>query len=182
MADARLTVGSWAKGLVEELMSLTHSQWIYRNVSKHHTTRGLSQQEAERHLDAEIERHRSIGFGTLPPESHYLLEIPHKEVEALTRSGKQYWLLAAEAARTAGEEALRISQGESASWEMVGRDARASGVPTHTPYVDGAEFNEATDSATKRVTQRSRREARRNRLTKWCRRSRQLREPRGRGR
>merc|ERR1712155_304980 len=98
-ADTRLTVGSWAKGLVEELMSLTHSQWIYRNVSKHHTTRGLSQQETERHLDAEIERHRSIGFGSLPAETHYLQEMPYEEVEALTRLGKQYWLLAVEAAR-----------------------------------------------------------------------------------
>ena len=104
-------------------MSLTHSQWIYRNVSKHHTTRGLSQQEAERHLDAEIERHHNIGFGSLPAESHYLLEMPYEEVEALTRSGKQYWLLAVEAARTAGEEALKLSQGETASWEAIGQDA-----------------------------------------------------------
>ena len=57
--------------------------------------------------------------------------------------------MVAEAARTAGEEALRISQGKTASWETIGRDARALGVSTHTPYVDGAEFDEAMDSASR---------------------------------
>ena len=70
LANTRLTVDSWARGLAEEIMSLTHSQWIYHNVRKHHTTRGLTQQEAERQLDAEIECHRGIGLGLLPPESH----------------------------------------------------------------------------------------------------------------
>ena len=113
-------------------MSLTHSQWIYRNVSKHRTTRGLSQQEAERHLDAKIECHHNIGFGSLPAKSHYLLEIPYQEVEALTRLGKQYWLLEVEEAWTRGEKALRISQGKTASWETIDRDARAQGFQ-HTP-------------------------------------------------
>ena len=52
-----------------------------------------------------------------------------------------------EVARTAGEEALKLNQGETASWDAIGRDALHSGLPTHTPYVDGVEYDESKDSA-----------------------------------
>ena len=41
--NTRLTVEDQAKSLVEELMTLSCSRWIYYNVSRHHITRGLTQ-------------------------------------------------------------------------------------------------------------------------------------------
>ena len=41
--DTRLTVEGQAKSLVEELMTLSRSQQIYYNVSRHHITRTITQ-------------------------------------------------------------------------------------------------------------------------------------------
>ena len=38
--STRLTVDSWLKGFVGKLLELTHSQWIYRCITKHHKTKG----------------------------------------------------------------------------------------------------------------------------------------------
>ena len=36
----RLTVDSWMKGFVGKLIEMTHKQWIFRCITKHHRTKG----------------------------------------------------------------------------------------------------------------------------------------------
>ena len=38
--DTQLTADSWMKGLVSKLLEMTHAQWIFRCISKHHHTKG----------------------------------------------------------------------------------------------------------------------------------------------
>ena len=36
----RLTIVAWMGGFIGKLIDLTHPQWIFRNITKHHNTNG----------------------------------------------------------------------------------------------------------------------------------------------
>ena len=44
---ACLTIDAWMRGLIEKLLTLTHSQWIFRNITKHHHTNRTIKLEAK---------------------------------------------------------------------------------------------------------------------------------------
>ena len=71
----RMTIDTWMRGLIEKLLALTHSQWIYRNITKHHHTNGIIRLEAKQDVMKDIERQLELGLNNLPPESKFLLEI-----------------------------------------------------------------------------------------------------------
>ena len=107
----RLSIGSWMKQLINELLQLTHSQWIFRNITKHHQTRGTLHLKVREDILTEIERQLDPGLGSLPAESKFLLEIPSSELLERDTEKQQYWLYAIEAARTAATNALAASGG-----------------------------------------------------------------------
>ena len=41
-----LTIDTWMIGFIYQLLELTHSQWIFRNITKHHHTNGTIELEA----------------------------------------------------------------------------------------------------------------------------------------
>ena len=43
---ALLTINTWMKGFIGQLLDLIHSQWIFRNITKHHHTNGIIKLEA----------------------------------------------------------------------------------------------------------------------------------------
>ena len=60
-SDTRITIDSWMKGFIDQLLSLTHSQWIFRNITKHHSTNGTLQLENRQMVIKEIERQLELG-------------------------------------------------------------------------------------------------------------------------
>ena len=54
--DTRMTIDSWMKGFIDQLLALTHSQWIFRNITKHHSVNGTIQLEKRESVMKEIER------------------------------------------------------------------------------------------------------------------------------
>ena len=54
--DTQLIADSWMKGLVGKLLEMTHTQWIFRCISKHHRTKGSLVLKANKDLLREIER------------------------------------------------------------------------------------------------------------------------------
>ena len=63
-ADTNLTVDSWMKGFVGKLLEMTHSQWIFRCISKHHHTKGTLVLASKEELMGEIKRQlESDGYG-----------------------------------------------------------------------------------------------------------------------
>ena len=36
--DTMITIDSWMRRFIDQLLSLTHSQWIFRNITKHHSS------------------------------------------------------------------------------------------------------------------------------------------------
>ena len=128
--DTMSTIDSWMRGFLEQLLSLTHSQWIFRNITKHHSTNGTIQLDRRESILKEIERQLNLGVGSLPPESRCLLEIDTSELSSRKTEDQQYWLYAIIAARQAGVRALELSKGKTASWEAIMKDKRFRYLPS----------------------------------------------------
>ena len=110
-SDTSLTVDSWLKGFVGKLLEMTHAQWIFRCVSKHHRTKGSLVIAAKKELVKEIERQLDMGVDAIANEDRWMLEINLCELKDASLAEQQYWLHAVEAARQAGTRALELSEG-----------------------------------------------------------------------
>ena len=86
----QLTVDAWMQGLIDQLFQMTHSQWIYRNITKHHHTNGTIQLKARREVLNKVERQLNLGFTSLPPESRCLLEIAPADLYNSSTEKQQY--------------------------------------------------------------------------------------------
>ena len=136
-APCRLTADSWMKGFVSQLLSITHAQWIFRCITKHHHTNGTNALKSRQEVLTKIEQQLDKGLEGLPPEDQWLLEINPHELREKALPQQQYWLLAVDAAREAGERALNISKGATSSWKRILKDGQFAKVamllPTSTP-------------------------------------------------
>ena len=155
-ARCRLTADSWMKGFVSQLLHITHSQWIFRCITKHHHTNGTNALKSREEVLTRIEQQLDKGLEALPPEDQWLLEIDPQELRGKSLPQQQYWLLAVDAAREAGEWARNLSKGATTSWKSILKDGRfaniAKSLPTSTPLpVDEPE--EASQERTKEEQQ-----------------------------
>ena len=64
-ADTNLTVDSWMKGFAGKLLEITHSQWIFLCISKHHHTKGTLVLASKEELMGEIERQLKMGVDAI---------------------------------------------------------------------------------------------------------------------
>ena len=131
--DTRMTIDSWMKGLIDQLLALTHSQWIFRNITKHHSVNGTIQLEKRESVMKEIERQLDMGMGSLPEDSRCLLEIDTTMLHRGSSEDQQYWLFAIIAARLAAEAALTVSRGKTRSWTEVCREKKYEAAKSQTP-------------------------------------------------
>ena len=79
-ARCRLTADSWTKGFVSQLLQITHSQWIFRCITKHHHTNGTNALKSREEVLTRIEQQLDKGLEALPPEDQWLLEIDPQEL------------------------------------------------------------------------------------------------------
>ena len=126
----RLTIDSWMKGLVTKLLEMTHSQWIFRCITKHHSTNGTNVLNTKKEVFREIESQLEMGLEALPPEKQWLLEIDPFRLRDMSLPDQQYWLWAVEAAREAGGRALELTEGKTSSWKDVIHDGKFVDLPT----------------------------------------------------
>ena len=89
---------------------------------KHHHTNGTIKLDAKQDIMKEIERQLSVDICNLPPECKCLLEIDTSELMEKSTENQQYWLFAIEAARIAGERALKLSHRKTTSWNKIMAD------------------------------------------------------------
>ena len=52
----QLTIDSWMRGFIGKLLKLTHSQWVFHNITKHHHTNKTDTLYAKQDVMREIER------------------------------------------------------------------------------------------------------------------------------
>jgi hypothetical protein len=103
-----LTATDWTKQLISKLLHLTHGQWIYRNISRHHTKLGLLKDMERRQLLIEIDRLMSVDPSEVPEESKFLLEIDFRAIRTASTERQSYWVHAVRAAIKAGRRAAKF--------------------------------------------------------------------------
>ena len=125
------------KGLVSKLLEMTHAQWIFRCISKHHRTKGSLVMKANEDLLCEIERQLDMGVDCVADKDKWMLEVDPVQLANFSLEEKQYWLYEVEAARQAGTRAMEMTEGATNDWAEVRNDETLSrNLPTTTPVPD----------------------------------------------
>jgi len=116
ITGSRRSVEKWIRGVITQLLQITHTQWIYRNVVVHDKTVGTLVSDYKCELQKEIDRQLELGVDGLLKEDQFLLEINLGDLESSNGERQEYWLLAIQAARRASflaSEAAARQQAES---------------------------------------------------------------------
>ena len=101
-SSSLLTVDDWLTQLINKLLHITHGQWIYRNISKHHATLGMIRKTERRAMLLEIDRLAQLTPEDVPEDSKFLLEIDFSTLRYADTSTQNYWVHAVKAAVVAG--------------------------------------------------------------------------------
>ena len=136
---SRRSVDSWASGLVERLVLLTHSQWIYRNSVVHHREADGLRREEQAELRALIEEQFQLGNEGLPREDIFLLEEDFEEVWKRSGTDKRTWL-----------RAIRIARQSSTAQPRRRRRETSSEGPRLRQRTDSGHSTPATSHGTRR--------------------------------
>ena len=115
-SGANTHIDTWMKTFITKILEITHAQWICRNMTKHHHTKGAKLLHRKEAVLAEIERQLSIGISGLPEESACLLEIDTQTTSSMSLHQQEYWVAAVEASRVSAAAANELTNGRTASW------------------------------------------------------------------
>lgn len=122
LVQSRLTGRDWVKGFIRQLLRISHSQWIYRNFTLHHKTRGYLALKKKAEVLSAIANLTEQRPEDLPEDSRFLLEMDFESLVLASSYGRQaYWVLAMKAALRGGKLC------SSHTWKRTSRDGtRAS--------------------------------------------------------
>ena len=101
-APTMLTVTDWQTAFITHLLQLTHGQWLYRNVSKHHLQYGQLKEVERTSLLQEIAKYMHTPPDEIPEESRFLLEVDFTQLRSGHTTDQSYWVNAVKAAVVAG--------------------------------------------------------------------------------
>jgi hypothetical protein len=91
----------WISGLINQLLQVTHTQWIYHCVLVHDRATGILISAHKEDLLKEIEHQLSLGPDGLDEQDQFLLECNFDNLATSPGENQNYWLLAIIAAREA---------------------------------------------------------------------------------
>ena len=126
MSSSYLNGTDWTKQLISRLLNITHSQWIYRNISLHSNQGGRLHKEKVEQTREEIEELLEIEPGEIPAKSQFLLDISLEEITSSHTETQAYWIKAVNAARgrSCGKVASRKNLGITATAQQIRSDNR----------------------------------------------------------
>ncbi len=99
MASTRISGNDWMTQFTQQLLDISHAQWLYRNFTLHHYTKGYLCQRTERDIKREVEILVNTKPTDIPKESRYLLDISFKPTKSTSVVDNLYWVLAMKAAK-----------------------------------------------------------------------------------
>ena len=73
---------------MSKLLEMTHHQWIYRCITKHHKTKGTKVLAVQEDLMTEIERLLDTGAEGVAQEDRWILEIDQDQIMSFTVEDK----------------------------------------------------------------------------------------------
>ena len=92
-------VDFWLEGFVVKLLEMTHSQWIFQCISKHHHTKGSLVLTYRKELMVKIERQLAMGVDAIADDGRWMIKIGVSELNESSLADQQYYLYAVEASR-----------------------------------------------------------------------------------
>jgi hypothetical protein len=111
LASSKQSHKQWMKRLVERLILISHSQWLFRNFTLHHKTKGYLCAKAEADIKQEVSALLHMRPSEIPLNCQYLLEIEHCPGRASSHEFQCYWVRSMKAARVAiDRERRRIAR------------------------------------------------------------------------
>lgn len=114
-----LTGRSWAKQLIFQILKISHAQWLYRNFTLHHQTRGYLVMKNKLEVLEKLGKLSEARPEEIPEESRFLLEIDFRGLVTSRLDRQVYWIAAMQAAIKAGRD-------KRFQWKRKGRMPRAA--------------------------------------------------------
>ena len=101
LASSKQSHRQWMKRLVERLILISHSQWLFRNFTLHHKTKGYLRAKAEADIKQEVSALLHTRPSKIPLNCQYLLEIEHCSGRVSSHKFQCYWVWSMKPARVA---------------------------------------------------------------------------------
>jgi hypothetical protein len=99
----------WVKSFISELLVISHTQWLFRNITLHDKRQGYIATTRRKELLTEIEKLHNTPIEDIPPESRFLLDCDLDELKASDNDYQEHWIDAILAARRAGLRLRRLN-------------------------------------------------------------------------
>ncbi len=96
-----LNGSNWTKQFISKLLQITHSQWIYPNISLHNRRQGYLRNKQSEDLLQEITKLSDLSPNEVPESCQFLLEVNFTDLTSSHLETQRYWTLAMKAALTA---------------------------------------------------------------------------------
>jgi hypothetical protein len=104
MSSNYLNGADWTKQFISKILQLTHSQWIYCNISLHDKRHSYLRNKQLESLLQTIAELSNLSPEEVPNNSRFLLEFNFTELTKAHIETQQYWTLAVNAALTARQD------------------------------------------------------------------------------
>ena len=101
-APCRMNGDDWMKHFISHILQITHSQWIFRNITLHDKVRGTLRLKERKDVLKEVGQLIEIDPADVPMESRFLLEFDFDSLYRTSFEKQTYWVRAIKAARRAG--------------------------------------------------------------------------------
>jgi hypothetical protein len=102
---------NWVKSFtfISELLTISHTQWLFRNITLHDKRQGFLAVTRKKELISEIEKLHNTPINDIPSESKFLLDCTLDELKAADNDYQEHWIKAILAARQAGLRLRRLN-------------------------------------------------------------------------
>jgi hypothetical protein len=99
MAGTRISSDDWITHFTRQLIEISHAQWLYRNFTLYHYTKGYLCLRTVNDIRREVEELADTQPSDIPRESCYLLEISLRPNKLTLDIEDAYWVAAMKAAK-----------------------------------------------------------------------------------
>ena len=93
---------------ISRILQITHSQWIFRNITLHDKIRGTLRLKERKDVLKEVGRLIETDPSGVPSESRFRLEFDFDSLYRTSFEKQTYWVRAIKAARRAGRRTARM--------------------------------------------------------------------------
>ncbi len=102
LSGSYLNGSDWTKSLISKLLHITHMQWIYRNFTLHDKLCSYLHNKSLEDIKQTIDELAEMPPEDIPKGSTFLLEINFGDLTKSHIENQQNWIIALQAAITAG--------------------------------------------------------------------------------